>query len=900
MATGEAPFDAPRSATASVTAPRGGRIGEPGLVIDGRYRLEQLLGAGGFGEVWKARQEVEGAEIRPVALKLLYAPDTGTGTPALSTGRTGASGASGSSTGGGHSWLDEVRAVRDVRCEAIATIFDVGISRAPRVAFIAMELLRGETLDQRLRRGNLHWRRALWIARRVAIALEACHKVDVVHCDLKPQNVFLGGEGEVYVLDFGVAALGGRTVARAMPAAPADGGFDPGATGAVSVDEMPGIEVAGGTMQIVGTPGYIAPENFLGDAPGPASDAFALGVLIYRAITGLLPHRVPPDLDPTSTRTTSTADGQQRFQAALHAATIRGDLVPLADALPGLPDGVNRLIASLLAPDPGQRPVRNLVGAIDDVLRRPWGVPDPPYVGLASFDARRAGYISGRDGDIEEVTAVLRRGRVVVLAGPSGCGKSSLAIAGVAARVDQELLEGADGWDLVTLRPSQGHAVLRSAGQVVASSPAHVGTVVVIDQMEEVIRLDEQARTAFCIAFAELAEGTGAVEVAGRLLRMGDPVRLIATVRDDLFGRVAALPELRRIPERNLFTVRGVEPNAMTEIVEGPARAAGFTLEGGHDVVIEATRIVGEDPGALPLVQFALTRWWEARDPERRVLPRQVWVDIGGIEGALAEAAQTLYDSLDDGERAAMRSVLLALFRPDGTRVRAPLAGLVTSPTTQQVLARLIDRRLVTRHTEDEGGATLEVVHEALGRRWPLLHQWLEETRAERELLHDVRYDAERWRKAGKPADLLWRGGRLAAVVELRDRLGDAGEFVTASQQMKRGQAWKSRGVAGLILAIVAVAVVVTLSYLASNRERRKADEAKKQAEDALVQVEDAKKEVETALSTNITLRKEAEDSRNQAMDQKREADEQRTLAEQERARAQREADSNAELRRQA
>ncbi|HTM23110.1 MAG TPA: hypothetical protein VL172_21465, partial [Kofleriaceae bacterium] len=269
-------------------------------------------------------------------------------------------------------------------------------------------------------------------------------------------------------------------------------------------------------------------------------------------------------------------------------------------------------------------------------------------------------------------------------------------------------------------------------------------------------------------------------------------------------------------------------------------------------------------------------------------------------EGALAESAQTLYDGLGADERAAMRALLLALFRPDGTRVRVAQAELVGGAVAAQVLGRLVERRLVTRFTGDEGGAALEVVHEALGRRWPLLHQWLEETRAERELLHDVRYDAERWRKAGKPADLLWRGGRLAAVHELGDRLGDAAEFVTAAEQVQRGQAWTRRGFGGLLALVVAAAVVLTLSYLASNRERDKADKAKAQAVEERQRAEDAKAQVEQALTKNIELREQAEGARTEAMDQKRQADEQRRAAEQERARAQREADNNAELRRQA
>src|SRR5690606_10323907 len=143
----------------------------------------------------------------------------------------------------------------------------------------AMELLVGETLEERAGRGPVYWRRALAVGREVVRALVACHRVGVVHCDLKPHNVFLADSGQVYVLDFGVAALGGEGRQRDAGAGPMAAigddldGFDMGATGAVSLDEMPDApQPAEGGARLFGTPGYIAPESFASRAPSPASD----------------------------------------------------------------------------------------------------------------------------------------------------------------------------------------------------------------------------------------------------------------------------------------------------------------------------------------------------------------------------------------------------------------------------------------------------------------------------------------------------------------------------------------------------------------------------------------------------------------------------------------------------
>lgn len=253
---------------ADVDRPEPVRLGRPGQVVDGRYRLEDKLGAGGFGEVWRASQEVEGESVRDVALKILIAPPDESGTPR--TAKTKAS--TGSSAGDGRGWLNEVRAIREVHCDAVTTIYDVGIAREPRVAFIAMELLCGETVHDRLERaGPIYWRRALAIAREIARALTACHAVDVAHCDLKPHNVFLTEAGRVCVLDFGIAALGaeaGRSAGQSIQSMPAatDEMFLDG-TGAVSLDELPDATPLESGMTLVGTPATSRPRDTAAACP---------------------------------------------------------------------------------------------------------------------------------------------------------------------------------------------------------------------------------------------------------------------------------------------------------------------------------------------------------------------------------------------------------------------------------------------------------------------------------------------------------------------------------------------------------------------------------------------------------------------------------------------------------
>jgi hypothetical protein len=335
-------------------------------------------------------------------------------------------------------------------------------------------------------------------------------------------------------------------------------------------------------------------------------------------------------------------------------------------------------------------------------------------------------------------------------------------------------------------------------------------------------------------------------------------VRVIATVRDDLFGRVAALPELERIPEQNVYTVRGVEPNAMDEIVEGPARDAGYQLEGADRVVAGAQRLLARDSSALPLVQFALTTWWEQRDRQARTLTREAWDGLGGIEGALAQAAQTLHDEMEPGDRDRMKQILVALFRPDGTRVIVDEKELATDADDRRVIDALVASHLVKRQADSERPA-LEVVHEALAERWPPLKSWLEETRAERELISDADYEAERWVRAGRPREQLWRGARLATAEEIADKLrGDARAFVTAAthERRRRARFVRAVGIGISVLGVIAIIALVAALVLRGDLDQAEGEVEAKRAElERLVGDVDAIRAEKTRLESERKVR---------------------------------------------
>jgi TolB-like protein/Tfp pilus assembly protein PilF len=194
----------------------------PGSRI-GRYELIRGIGHGGFGEVWEAHDTVL---HRLVALKVLHPPS------AASLGDA-----------------SEGEAAARLAHPAIAALHDAGVTEAG-APWLVYELLHGETLESRLGRGPLPAPEALRIAGRIAAALAHAHDAGVVHRDLKPANVFLTADGEVKVLDFGVALVFGRPAPSA------------------------------------GTPGYMAPEQRRGEPEDARTDLYALGLLLREMLTG--------------------------------------------------------------------------------------------------------------------------------------------------------------------------------------------------------------------------------------------------------------------------------------------------------------------------------------------------------------------------------------------------------------------------------------------------------------------------------------------------------------------------------------------------------------------------------------------------------------------------------------
>jgi TolB-like protein/Tfp pilus assembly protein PilF len=242
----------------------------PGTVVSGRFELVREIGAGGFGVVYEARDR----ELhRSVAFKLVRPGRLEAGSDQL--GR-------------------EAEVVAQLSHPNLVTLFDVG--RCDFGPYLVLELLRGATLEDRLREGPIPAAETVRIAAEIAKGLRHAHAQGVVHRDLKPSNVFRCADGQVKVLDFGMSHAFGRR------------------------------RVEGGT------PEYMAPEQWRGAPEDERTDVYALGVMLYEMLTGELPFK-------------ASADGR--------AAMSARKAPPLE--LPGA-SGLAALVARMLEDDPTKRP----------------------------------------------------------------------------------------------------------------------------------------------------------------------------------------------------------------------------------------------------------------------------------------------------------------------------------------------------------------------------------------------------------------------------------------------------------------------------------------------------------------------------------------------------------------
>jgi eukaryotic-like serine/threonine-protein kinase len=264
----------------------------------GPYEIQSLLGAGGMGEVYRARDtRLE----RTVAVKILTSNFS---TDAERLRR----------------FEQEARAAAALNHPNILAIFDIGTENGS--PYIVSELLEGDTLRERMRDGVLPLRKAIDYGSQVARGLAAAHDKGIVHRDLKPENVFVTKDGHVKILDFGLAKLAPSVTAPELTNAPTMG------SGAVDQHTTPGV--------VLGTVGYMSPEQVRGLPSDQRSDIFSLGAILFEALSGKRAFKGDTSADTMS-------------------AILREEPQELSDLNRAVPPAIDRIVRHCLEKNPTDR-----------------------------------------------------------------------------------------------------------------------------------------------------------------------------------------------------------------------------------------------------------------------------------------------------------------------------------------------------------------------------------------------------------------------------------------------------------------------------------------------------------------------------------------------------------------
>jgi WD40 repeat protein/serine/threonine protein kinase len=788
-----------------------------GRLIKG-YELRELIGQGGFGAVYRAYQaQVE----REVAVKIIL-PEYANHPNFI------------------RRFEAEAQVVARLEHLHIVPLYDYW--REPDSACLVMRWLRGGSLQQSID-GKGPWSvdRAATLLDQIGSALDTAHRNGIIHRDLKPANILLDEENNAYLADFGIA----KNLVAGTP--------------------EPGDE------DRFGSPAFISPEQVMGSPVSPQTDIYSLGVVLYILLTGRQPF-----LDPDTT----TVIRRQ----------LSEPLPPIEIARPDLPHALSMVIWRATNKQPQTRfpDAKSFVAAFREAvsldskqpqpvyptpeLARPLvGVggqtlpielppePENPYRGLRAFEEADASVFFGRraligrliarlspprfSGDsvsTVDLTPVESQGgdRFLAIVGPSGSGKSSVARAGLLPALRRDVLSASQSWFYATMTPgAQPFVELESALLGIAAKPpgpltdslrqgkldevihrilpvAESEVVLLIDQFEEVFTQtqNEEEREKFLTTLLKAVTAPDS------------HFRLIITLRADLYDRPLLHPGFGSLMREHTEVVLPLSAEEMREAIIAPAERVGVRFEPGLVETIIAD--VSQQPGALPLLQYALTELFERRVD--RLLTNAAYQASGGVLGALARRADELYQSLHADAQKIARQVFLRLVTPgegtDDTRRRVLQSELQSIEgdkfTVRQVIDTFGKYRLLTFDYEPvQHAPTVEVAHEALIRTWERLRGWLDSSREELRIQRRLAAATAEWSNANRDSSFLATGSRLAQFENFAATttlsLNDAEfRYVQASIAARERAARRTRWfIAGLVVFSIAALILAVFAF---------------------------------------------------------------------------------------
>ena len=414
-----------------------------------------------------------------------------------------------------------------------------------------------------------------------------------------------------------------------------------------------------------------------------------------------------------------------------------------------------------------------------------------PYKGLDVFEEEDAEMFFGREKLVDDLVSRIKESRTLFVTGPSGSGKSSLVRAGLIHTLKQGVIKelDSDHWLYATMKPGrdpieamagafsrlkspelgdyfQKNAAkpesLHKCAESVLTERQDQRLVLLIDQFEEVFTQLSKDNTE---TFIQLLDRTATIQ-NGRVI-------VLFAMRSDFVSNCATYPQLNALLNRQFVQIGAMHPEELVSAIAQPALRVGLKID--PDLIAQIINDMQGEPGALPLMQFALKDLFDAQQVKGGMIALTLndYLNHGGIHKALERHADNSFHKLDGHEQELARSIFTGLIEigrgTQDTRRTALFDELVPASAeaaeVQAIVHKLADARLITTD-ETSGKDTVTISHEKLIDAWPWLKKLVNENRDVIALQNEITTDAKEWDERERDDSYLYSGARLVTAQE--------------------------------------------------------------------------------------------------------------------------------------